>query len=950
MYPCPTSRRAVTVVSLATRVERAVEIARESGLRVLWIKVLGELGYRRAILIERGLDASVPDATARVPVTVSLLREAEVDEYLALRPDSDPVAIRRRLRDGERCFAVRCDGRLVSVAWVATGSVWIEYLGRYMPLAAEEAFAYEAFTAPAYRGYNVGGPRAVEETRVLRAAGCRRLLAIVSPEDPSARRQAAKLGWQPCGMIGYVKLGPWRHDFSKRWPVTSEKNAAPAYWRSATETVVGQPHYLDRFLGDLKRRAYVELIARWGGVPPAGRVLKTDLFEEAMGTSDAFVTDLCTSKNLVVGMDVAAHIPARARERHGTPVQYVACDVRELPFRSSVFGLIVSPSTLDHFPNPSDLQRSLRELARILTPDGRLIITLDNRQNIFDPLLRLAIWLGWAPYYIGQSYRVDGLCRELDAAGFTVEDTTAIVHHPRMTAVAAVAISRRLGWATLPRFVQRVLTEAQRLERSRWRYYTGCFVAAKAVRRTGPPAAAPGAIRCRLPSEAMASWLTRAYWNSFTLWHARDEERLPYRSTDELLTIQNRRLQAMIAHAYDTVPYYREVMDAAGSQPRDFNTAADLQRLPVLSGEQVAAAPDRFLSLRYTERNGLEIHSSGTQGKPKPIRHDAASLFLALAHGHRERVVLARFVGRKFGYREMSVVRSSSVSLQLRRFYAAQSWMPRHLDFQRDVLPADEPFDAAVERINRFQPDVVRGYGSHLGSLFRWAWERRRPLSGPKVVLYGADPMPDADRSVIEDRLGIPVLSSYQAVEALRLGFQCEQRQGFHLDIDQVAVWVRGEDGKPVEPGERGDLILSNLTNHATVLLNYRLGDVVSSGQRPCPCGRNLPTVDRIEGRCDDAVLLPDGQTRHSLVVLRPLFRVPGLVQVQVIQEELRRFRLRVVCADGTDWQLAQQQLHVAMHAMLGPDIVVESERFDAIPPEPSGKVRAVVSRCRTST
>jgi len=39
---------------------------------------------------------------------------------------------------------------------------------------------------------------------------------------------------------------------------------------------------------------------------------------------------------------------------------------------------------------------------------------------------------------------------------------------------------------------------------------------------------------------------------------------LPYRSEDELLAIQSRRLQAMVAHSYDTVPYYRGVMDAAG--------------------------------------------------------------------------------------------------------------------------------------------------------------------------------------------------------------------------------------------------------------------------------------------------------------------------------------------------------------------------------------------------
>ena len=103
---------------------------------------------------------------------------------------------------------------------------------------------------------------------------------------------------------------------------------------------------------------------------------------------------------------------------------------------------------------------------------------------MFDPLLRLAIRLRRVPFYIGRSYTVRELRNELEAAGFAVEDTSAIVHHPRMMAVAAVAIATRLGWPPLIRGVQRALTTAQRFNTSRWRYYTGCFVAAKAVPRT----------------------------------------------------------------------------------------------------------------------------------------------------------------------------------------------------------------------------------------------------------------------------------------------------------------------------------------------------------------------------------------------------------------------------------------------------------------------------------
>ena len=59
------------------------------------------------------------------------------------------------------------------------------------------------------------------------------------------------------------------------------------YWNS----VVLETHYLDAFLGDLKRRAHLDLVERWSGRSKAGRVLKTDLFEEAMGP-DAYHPEL----------------------------------------------------------------------------------------------------------------------------------------------------------------------------------------------------------------------------------------------------------------------------------------------------------------------------------------------------------------------------------------------------------------------------------------------------------------------------------------------------------------------------------------------------------------------------------------------------------------------------------------------------------------------------------
>ena len=465
--------------------QRAYEILRQQGIWVLWMKLLGELGYRRMLLVERVLDDRVRFPLSRLPVTVGLLRESEVDEYVAFYPGADAAEVYRRLHAGHRCFTVRHRGRLVHTGWVATGRPWIEYLRRHWDLAADEAYVYELFTAPSYRNLRVGVVRAAEETRVLREEGCRRAFAVVWPEDVAAVRHAANGGFRAVGKIGYMKLWRWRRDFTKldrNAPLAA--SAASAYWDHVERDLQHRRHYLDEFLGNMKRTAYLNLIGRWGGLPPAGRVLKTDLFEEAMGSADAFASELCDSRNVVVGMDLSRAMAVRARQRNGERLRYVVCDARHLPFANDSFSLVVSPSTLDHFPDSRDLHRSLCEVARILAPGGRFIITLDNRQNVFDPLLRLAIRVRRVPFYIGRSYTVRELRRELEAAGFAVADTTAVVHHPRLTAVAAVAIANRLSWPPLTRCVHRALTAAQWFETSRWRYYTGCFVAAKAVLRS----------------------------------------------------------------------------------------------------------------------------------------------------------------------------------------------------------------------------------------------------------------------------------------------------------------------------------------------------------------------------------------------------------------------------------------------------------------------------------
>ncbi len=194
---------------------RAREVLREEGARSLWFKILGETVYRRLLLLERPLQEAIPTVTARVPVEISLLQKTEIAEYVEFRAGTDVAEVQSQLDAGHWCFVARHQGRIVSARWATAGRVWIDYLSSAFRLAADEVYIYDAFTRPDFRGQAVSPVTSVEMLRYFRAAGYRRTVATISPENQANLRAVAKPGYRPYGLIGYVKIGPWKYHFCR---------------------------------------------------------------------------------------------------------------------------------------------------------------------------------------------------------------------------------------------------------------------------------------------------------------------------------------------------------------------------------------------------------------------------------------------------------------------------------------------------------------------------------------------------------------------------------------------------------------------------------------------------------------------------------------------------------------------------------------------------------------
>ncbi len=243
--------------------------------------------------------------------------------------------------------------------------------------------------------------------------------------------------------------------------------------------------WMDPVLAEHYRRVHLEMCARWAPSTTHPRILKTDVFAEAVCPPRAFSWDISQDGQLVA-FDISAHLTTQARTHAPAlghaDTAYVVADARRLPFADDAFDLIVSDSTLDHFRDASDIAVALEEMARVLRPGGTLIITLDNPRNFTQPLMKLWLLLGWAPFFIGQTLSRKALIRALEDARLKVIKSDALLHHLRFFTKSGLRMMRRI----IPRHAERigrtVLSMTEGLGRLPTREQTALFVAACAVK------------------------------------------------------------------------------------------------------------------------------------------------------------------------------------------------------------------------------------------------------------------------------------------------------------------------------------------------------------------------------------------------------------------------------------------------------------------------------------
>jgi len=417
-----------------------------------------------------------------------------------------------------------------------------------------------------------------------------------------------------------------------------------------------------------------------------------------------------------------------------------------------------------------------------------------------------------------------------------------------------------------------------------------------------------------------------------------EAQRWPRERLEEL---RLRRLQHVVAAAYEHTPYWRSVMDEAGFTPDDLRSLSDLQRFPLLEKETIRARREEMV-WRGDRRRFMLVRTSGSTNEALQFYTDSdreAQINAARIRGHR-------WIGVNKGDREMYFW---GCPIELNK----QDRIKRIRDFLiNDGLT--NGFELKPELVAeyyrywmRWRPKCIFGYPNSLTLMALMARSQGIDLTalrdrGLKVISTTSEMLTDPDRRLIREAFGVPVYDSYGLREGGLVGHEC-LHSTMHTMDDQLLLETI--DPHTLEPTEdEGELVLTNLFSTLMPIIRYRTGDIVTLSSEPCRCGLNLHSLKISGGRVADFVVTSDGKWIPGYAFIYICRSVKGIVKFQAQQD--RRGEICVVLvtdesfpADGRE-QVARQA-----RARLRSDDEVAVQIVDDIRPAPSGKYRPVVSK-----
>ena len=359
-------------------------------------------------------------------------------------------------------------------------------------------------------------------------------------------------------------------------------------------------------------------------------------------------------------------------------------------------------------------------------------------------------------------------------------------------------------------------------------------------------------------------------------------------------------LRALLIHAMNQVPFYRERLSAAGFRPDRPLTREVWDAIPILTRQEVQANADSLKAGAIPTGHApvRESTTSGSTGIPLRVLKTAVSGLFWDAVTAREILWHERDLSRPWH----SIRFVKDLSAQFPEGSKSDTWgrVAAVLGatgggFGLNIMtdPGDQ-----IDWLQRNPPNYLLTYPSNLQSLLDETRSHGRLFPELHQIITIAESVSPGLREQCREQWGAQICDVYSATEVGYMAVQAPKGDHYLVPDEVVRVEILDDADSPVGPGEIGRVVATPLHNFAMPLIRYAVGDYAERGDRS-PCGRTLPVINQILGRVRNMLWYPDGRKTWPLFSDRRFRDFAPVRQFRVIQRTIDSLELQIAADRG---------------------------------------------------
>lgn len=314
--------------------------------------------------------------------------------------------------------------------------------------------------------------------------------------------------------------------------------------------------------------------------------------------------------------------------------------------------------------------------------------------------------------------------------------------------------------------------------------------------------------------------------------------------------ISNEQLKKTLNYAFENSEYYNGIM-------KPFFTSIDNPRLlvsnlPFLDKETINRNKDSIIVINEDKEYISLSTTGGSTGQP-------LGFYKLGGHDFEHQKFLFEMMGYQAGDKILAMDGTTvSDDLLKRKIYWIEK-SSRELPYGSVALSAhylnENTFSIYLSFLEKFNPQIIRGYPSFIWEISKHLLQNKIKLNiNIKGIELTSESYYDYQLNDIKKAFRTKVYSQYGHTEAAVFAYTVDENMISYCSPLYGYTEVIGDDGKHVEKGEIGEIVVTGFFNYAMPFIRYRTGDLA----KYYDTNDGIVMLERIYGRTQDYIYTKD--------------------------------------------------------------------------------------------